>query len=247
MSLENKVALVTGAGRGIGRAIALELARQGADVSCVSYTAANAQATAEDVIKETGRRAIALPCDVANGAAVENAVKETLAQLGRIDILVNNAGITRDNLMMRMSDEDWDAVIDTNLKSVFLFTRAVCRTMLKQKSGRIVNITSVMGLVGNAGQANYAASKGGIIALTKSTARELGSRGITANAIAPGFIETSMTEALKDEFREATIKQVPLSRLGSPEDVAHAVAFLAADGASYITGQVLSVDGGLFM
>jgi len=247
MSLENKVALVTGAGRGIGRAITLELARQGADVSCVSYTAANVQATAEDVIKETGRRAIALPCDVANGTAVENAVKETLAQLGRIDILVNNAGITRDNLMMRMSDEDWDAVIDTNLKSVFLFTRAVCRTMLKQKSGRIVNITSVMGLVGNAGQANYAASKGGIIALTKSTARELGSRGVTANAIAPGFIETSMTEALKDEFREATIKQVPLSRLGSPEDVAHAVAFLSGDGASYITGQVLSVDGGLFM
>jgi 3-oxoacyl-[acyl-carrier protein] reductase len=243
--LNGKVAVVTGGGRGIGRAIALGLARQGADVAvAVSRDVAGAEAVAEE-IRALGRRALARKTDVANGEEAEALVAAAVEELGRIDILVNCAGITRDGLLMRMSEEDWDTVIDVNLRGTFLCTKAALRRMVRQRSGRIVNVTSIMGVVGNGGQANYSASKAGIIGLTKSTAKEVGSRGITCNAIAPGWIRTQMTEGLPDEMRDTVVKQVPLARLGEPEDIAGPVVFLCSDAASYITGQVLVVDGGL--
>jgi 3-oxoacyl-[acyl-carrier protein] reductase len=249
MKLEGKAAVVTGAGRGgrgIGRSIALALAKEGADIVISDFVVENAEAVAAEV-QATGRRAMAVQANVAVEADVQRMFDTTMEEFGRVDILVNNAGITRDNLMLRMTEEDWDAVLDTNLKGAFLCTKAAARIMLKQKSGKIVNIASVMGRVGNAGQANYSASKGGMIALTKTTAKELGSRGITANVVAPGFIQTVMTDALPEELREQMKKQVPLARLGTPEDVARVVLFLSTEDSSYVTGQVISVDGGLFM
>ncbi len=250
MKIQDRVAVVTGAGRGgrgIGRSIALALAREGADIVISDFVPDNAETVAAEVKEVTGRRALAVTGNVAVWPEVEQMFDKAMSEFGRVDILVNNAGITRDGLIMRMSEEDWDAVVDSNLKGTFLCTKAVTRIMLKQKSGRIVNIASVMGIVGNAGQANYSASKAGIIALTKTTAKELGSRGITANAVAPGFIQTVMTEALPAELRERMLKQVPLTRLGTPEDVANVVLFLCTDDSSYVTGQVISIDGGLFM
>jgi 3-oxoacyl-[acyl-carrier protein] reductase len=244
--LLNQVAVVTGAGRGIGRAIALELADAGADVACVSRTAENAEKVAAEV-RARGRRAWAHAVDVADAAAVEAAAAAVLAAAGRVDILVNNAGITRDGLLMRMSDADWDAVLATNLKGAFLFTRALSRSFLKQRSGSILNITSVIGLRGNAGQCNYAASKAALIGFTKSVAREFASRGITVNALAPGFIETDMTGALPAELRQTILSQIPLGRFGQPEDIARAARFLVGPGGRYITGQVLVVDGGMVM
>lgn len=247
MLLENRVAVITGAGRGIGRAIALQLSQEGADLALLSYTAANVESAAAEVREKTGRRVIAIQGDVASARDVQRLFDETMQAFGRVDILINNAGITRDNLLLRMSEGDWDAVLDSNLKGAFLCTKAASRIMLKQKSGRIINITSVIGIAGNAGQANYAASKGGLIALTKSTAKELGSRGITVNAIAPGYIVTSMTDALPEEVREEMKRHIPLGRLGQPEDVAKVALFLASDHSSYMTGQVVTVDGGMLM
>lgn len=247
MLLDGKIALVTGASRGIGRAIALQLAAEGAKV-VVNY-AGNAKA-AEEVINEItafGGEAFAYQCDVASGESVDAMIKETVSRFGRIDILINNAGITRDTLLMRMKEADWDDVLATNLKGIFLCTKAVSRLMMKQKSGRIVNMTSVVGLTGNAGQANYAAAKAGVIGFTKSVAKELASRGITVNAVAPGFISTDMTAALADGVKDEMAKNIPLARLGLPEDVAKAVAFLVSDSASYITGQTINVDGGMVM
>jgi 3-oxoacyl-[acyl-carrier protein] reductase len=244
--LANQVAVVTGAGRGIGRAIALRFAQAGADVVCVSRTAANAEKAAGEV-QALGRRAWAASVDVADAKAVAGAGERILADAGRVDILVNNAGITRDNLLMRMSEEDWDAVLNTNLKGAFSFTKVFTRSFLKQRSGRIINISSIIGLMGNAGQANYAASKAALFGFTKSLARELGSRGITVNAIAPGFIETDMTAALDEKTRAALLERIPLNGLGRPEDIAEAALFLASPGARYITGQVLTVDGGMVM
>lgn len=245
--LAKKAALVTGASRGIGKAIALELARQGADVA-VNY--AGSADRAEEVVKEIeslGGKAIAIQGDVANSKRVAEMVQETIQAFGRLDILVNNAGITRDTLLMRMKEEDWDAVIQTNLKGVFLTTKAVTRQMMKQRSGRIINISSVVGLAGNAGQANYVAAKAGVIGLTKTTARELAPRGITVNAVAPGFIETDMTGALPEGVAGEMLGQIPLGRFGAPEDVAKLVCFLASDDAAYMTGQTLNVDGGMVM
>jgi 3-oxoacyl-[acyl-carrier protein] reductase len=245
MSLAGKVAVVTGGGRGIGRAIALALADAGADVAvAVSRDVSSAEAVAEE-IRGKGRRALSRQTDVASGDACEELVAGTVAELGRIDLLVNNAGITRDGLLMRMSDDDWDAVLDVNLKGTFNCTRAALKRMVRQRSGRIVNVTSIMGITGNGGQANYAASKAGIIGLTKSTAKEVGSRGITCNAVAPGWIQTQMTDHLPAEMAEKVVKQVPLGRLGQPEDIAGVVTFLCSDAASYVTGQVIVVDGGL--
>ena len=244
--LANQIAVVTGAGRGIGQAIALKLAAHGADVACVDLKSEFLDPTVAEVQK-LGRRAWAVAANVAEAASVEAAADQILQQAGRVDILVNNAGITKDTLLMRMSEADWDAVLDINLKGTFLFTKAFTRAFLKQKSGRIVNIASVIGLIGNAGQCNYGASKAGVIGFTKSVARELASRGITANAVAPGFIETKMTEALGPEARAALLKQIPLAALGQPEDVASAVLFFASPAARYVTGQVLAVDGGMAM
>jgi 3-oxoacyl-[acyl-carrier protein] reductase len=244
--LANQIAVVTGAGRGIGRAIALKFAAAGADVVCVSRTAENSEKVANEV-RALGRKAWALAVDVSDGAAVAAAGEKILADCGRVDILVNNAGVTRDGLLMRMSEADWDAVLDTNLKGAFLFTKAFTRALLKQRSGRIINIASVIGLMGNAGQCNYSASKAGLIGFTKSVAKELASRGITANALAPGFIETDMTAALNDEMRTALLKVIPLSSFGQADDIAEAALFLAGPGARYITGQVLTVDGGMVM
>jgi 3-oxoacyl-[acyl-carrier protein] reductase len=245
MDLAGKVALVTGGGRGIGRGVALALARAGADVVVgVSRDVAAAEAVAEEV-RGLGRRALARQADVSNGEQAEELVAAAVSELGRIDILVNNAGITRDGLLMRMPEADWDAVLDVNLKGTFHCTKAALKRMVRQRSGRIVNVTSVMGVTGNAGQANYAASKAGIIGLTKSTAKEVGSRGITCNAVAPGWIRTAMTEGLPEEVAGQVLKQIPLGRLGEPEDVAGLVVFLCSDSASYITGQVVVVDGGL--
>ena len=243
--LENKVALVTGAGRGIGRAIAIALAKEGAEV-IVNYNGSAAKA--EDVVKEiteAGGQAEAVQCNVSDYSAAEVFLKDIISRYKRIDILVNNAGITRDNLLMKMTEEEFDAVIDTNLKGAFNCIKHVSRQMLKQKSGRIINISSVSGILGNAGQANYAASKAGVIGLTKTMARELGSRGITVNAIAPGFVDTEMTEVLSEELKESACKQIILGRFGKPEDIANAAVFLASDKADYITGQVSSVDGGM--
>ncbi|WP_124727634.1 3-oxoacyl-[acyl-carrier-protein] reductase [Staphylospora marina] len=245
--LSGKTAVVTGGSRGIGRAIALALAEAGADVAV--FFAGNHQAAEETVagIQKAGRKGVALQVDVSDSARVEAAMKQVLERFGRIDILVNNAGITRDNLLMRMKEEEWDQVINTNLKGVFLCTKAVTRPMMKQRGGRIINISSVVGVMGNPGQANYVAAKAGVIGLTKTTARELAGRGITVNAIAPGYIETDMTAALDEAVSKQMLELVPLGRAGTVRDVAEAVKFLASDAASYITGQTLHVDGGMVM
>lgn len=243
--LEGKVALVTGAAKGIGRAIALALAADGATV-IVNYNGSRERAeTTVAEIKALGADGMAYQCNVADTAAAADMVKEVTKIYGHLDILVNNAGITRDNLIMKMSEEDFDAVINANLKGCFNTIKAVSRQMLKQRSGRIINISSVSGILGNAGQANYAASKAGIIGLTKTMARELASRGITVNAVAPGFVDTDMTQVLSDSVKEAATAQIPLGRFGKPEDIANMVAYLASEKASYITGQVISVDGGM--
>jgi 3-oxoacyl-[acyl-carrier protein] reductase len=247
MRFENQVAVVTGAGRGIGHAIALRLAKEGARVASVSRTEANAEQTASEINGLRADASKAYAVDVADQAAVQKAAAEIFETFGRVDILVNNAGVTRDGLSMRMSMEDWDTVLNTNLKGAFNFTQAVMRPMIKQRSGRIINISSIAGLTGNAGQANYAASKAGLIGLTKTLARELASRGITVNAVAPGLIETDMTTVLSEEIRQAILQKVPLGKLGEPDDIASAVAYLASAEAKYITGQVLTVDGGMVM
>jgi 3-oxoacyl-[acyl-carrier protein] reductase len=241
-SLEGKVAVVTGGGRGIGRAVALALAEAGADVAvAVSRDLEAAEAVAEEV-RGRGRRALARRADVASAEAAEALVGAAVLELGRID---NNAGITRDGFLLRMSEEDWRAVLDVNLGGAFHCTKAAVKRMLRQRSGRIVNVTSIMGITGNAAQANYSAAKAGMIGLTKATAKEVGSRGITCNAVAPGWIRTQMTAGLPPELAEQVLKQVPLGRLGEPEDVAGLVVFLCSDAASYITGQTIVVDGGL--
>jgi 3-oxoacyl-[acyl-carrier protein] reductase len=247
MNLEGKVALVTGASRGIGREIALELARQGANVA-VNFSGSEAKANeVVDEIKALGREAFAVKCDVSNSGEVAEMVKGTIDNFGKLDILVNNAGITKDNLLMRMKEEEWDDVININLKGVFLCTKAVTRQMMKQRVGRIINIASIVGVSGNPGQANYVAAKAGVIGLTKTTAKELASRNITVNAIAPGFITTDMTDKLSEEVKAEMLKQIPLSRLGEPKDIAKITAFLASDDSAYMTGQTLHIDGGMVM
>jgi len=246
-ALDGKVAVVTGASRGIGRAIAMELAQAGADV-VVNY--AGSQGAAEEVVEAItalGRKAIAVQANVGKSDEAEALVKQALEVFGHVDILVNNAGITRDNLIMRMKEDEFDAVIETNLKGVFNCVKAVTRPMMKQRSGRIINISSVVGVLGNPGQANYVAAKAGVIGLTKASARELASRGITVNCVAPGFIETDMTDKLSEELRTQMLGQIPLTRLGQPEEIAKAVRFLASDDAAYMTGQTLHVDGGMYM
>lgn len=246
MMFKDKVAIVTGAGRGIGAAIAMKLGSLGAAVVCVSRTEANAKRSA-DGLAALGARSLALAVDVADAEASERAVSTALKEFGRIDILVNNAGVTRDGLLMRMSQADWDGVLATNLTGAFHFTRPSVRAMIKQRWGRIVNIASVVGLVGNAGQANYAASKAGLIGFTKAVAKEVASRGVTCNAIAPGFITTDMTAALNGEQRDRLLGLIPLGRFGEADDIAEAVLFLAGEAGRYITGQVLTVDGGMVM
>jgi 3-oxoacyl-[acyl-carrier protein] reductase len=247
MRFENQVAIVTGAGRGIGQATALRLANEGARVACVSRTEANAKkiATQINAIRADAGRAYTV--DVADHAAVLKIGAQILGDFGRADILINNAGVTRDGLTMRMSLDDWDSVVNTNLRGAFSFAQAIIRAMIKQRSGRIINISSVIGLMGNAGQTNYAASKAGVIGFTKALARELASRNITVNAVAPGFITTDMTAGLSEEVKNSIQSRIPLGKTGSPEDIANAVAFLASSEAGYITGQVLCVDGGIVM
>lgn len=247
MKLDEKVAIVTGAGRGIGSAIAVVLASQGARVVVNYSRSAEAAEAVVARIREAGGEAFAVQADVSDAAQVAALVAATVAHFGRLDILVNNAGITRDKLLIRMKDEDWDAVLDTNLKGAFLCARAVAPILMKQKAGTIVNVGSVIGKVGGAGQVNYSAAKAGLVGLTKSLAKELGARNIRVNAVAPGFIATEMTDVLKEEQRQEVLRQVPAGRLGAPEDVANVVAFLCAPEASYITGEVIAVDGGLFM
>ncbi|KMM38709.1 3-oxoacyl-[acyl-carrier-protein] reductase [Guptibacillus hwajinpoensis] len=244
---DNKTALVTGASRGIGRAIALELAAQGMNVA-VNYAGSEAKAmNVVEEIKAAGGQAIAIKANVASMEEVQSMIKEVVGTFGSLEVLVNNAGITRDNLLMRMKEEEWDAVIDTNLKGVFNCTKSVTRQMMKQRYGRIVNVASVVGVAGNAGQANYVAAKAGVIGLTKTTAKELASRNITVNALAPGFIETDMTDELSDDVKSGMKGQIPLGRLGAAEDIAKATKFLVSDDANYITGQTLHIDGGMVM
>jgi 3-oxoacyl-[acyl-carrier protein] reductase len=247
MRFANQVAIVTGAGRGIGQAIAMRLASEGARVAVVSRTEPNANRTADEINSKYAGLAKAYAVDVASHSAVKSLAEQILADFSRIDILVNNAGLTRDGLSMRMSESDWDVVVDTNLKGAFNFIQAVERPMIKQRSGRIINIASVAGIMGNAGQANYAASKAGLLGLTKSIARELASRNITANAVAPGFIQTDMTDVLSEQVKTGVTGQIPMGTFGQPEDIAAAVAFLASAEAKYITGQCLVVDGGMVM
>lgn len=245
--LEGKVAVVTGASRGIGRAIAIKLADEGAKV-VVNYS--GSQAKAEEVvaiIQENGGEAIAVQASVSKTEEVTALMDAAVKTFGSLDILVNNAGITRDNLLMRMKEDEWDDVLDTNLKGVFLCTKAVTRQMMKQRAGRIINISSIVGVAGNAGQANYVAAKAGVIGLTKTTAKELASRNILVNAIAPGFIETEMTDQLPEDIKQGMLTQIPLAKLGQPEDIAKAVVFLASEDANYMTGQTLHIDGGMVM
>lgn len=246
MQLEGQVALVTGCGGALGRAIALALAREGADVVVNDVSEESAQATA-DAVKGLGRRAMVNTADITAEDETQALVGAALKEFGRIDVLVNNAGIRRDGLLVRMSEEDWDAVIEVNLKGAFLCTKAVARPMMKQRSGAIVNVSSVAGVIGNVGQANYASSKAGLIGLAKTAARELAGRGVRVNAVAPGFIEAGMTVGLSDEVREQFLQQVPLGRAGTAEDVAEVVVFLASPASSYVTGQVINVDGGMIM
>ena len=250
-NLKGKVAIVTGAARGIGAEIAKKLASCGADVAVCDLKAEWCEETVK-ALEALGVKAIGIGVNVAVTAEVDACVKEVIAKLGRVDIMVNNAGITKDGLLMRMSDEDWDAVLNVNLKGTFLFTRAVARPMMKNKTadgsqagGAIINIASVVGIMGNAGQANYTASKGGVIALTKTTAKELGSRNIHCNAVAPGFIQSKMTDVLPDDVKKSYMDMIPLKRFGTAEDIAKAVAWLAGDDASYVTGQIISVNGGM--
>jgi 3-oxoacyl-[acyl-carrier protein] reductase len=247
MALEGKVAVITGASRGIGRAIAEVLAQRGADVVCGDRLEEQARATAAAIAAATGRRASGCLVDVADSKSAQEFIDCALSSFGRVDILVNNAGITRDNLIMRISEEDWDAVIDVNLKGAFNCCKAVIRPMMKQRYGRIINISSVAGLAGNAGQTNYAASKAGLIGFSKSLAKEVASRNITVNVVAPGFVLTALTENLPQELKDAGVKATPLGRWAKPEEIAYAVAFFASDEAAFITGQVLSVDGGMVM
>jgi 3-oxoacyl-[acyl-carrier protein] reductase len=244
---ENQTVIVTGAGRGIGHAIALRLANEGARIAAVSRTEANAKRTVDEINATSTDIAKAYAVDVSDHVAVQKVGAQILKDFGRVDILVNNAGVTRDGLAMRMSIEDWDTVINTNLRGAFNFTQAIIRAMIKQRSGRIINIASVIGLIGNAGQTNYAASKAGLIGFTKSLARELASRSITVNAVAPGFVVTDMTGALSEEVQKSIIGRIPLGRVGEPQDIANVVAFLASAQANYVTGQVLCVDGGMVM
>jgi len=246
MSLNGKIALVTGAAQGIGRDIALGLAADGADVAICDVNLEAAQKTAAD-IETKGRKSLAVKANVASSADVTAMIDQVVEKFGRIDILVNNAGITRDGLILRMKDEDWDLVLSINLKGAFLCTKAALKHMTKQRAGTIINIASIVGAMGNAGQANYVASKAGLIGLTKTIAREYANRNVTANAVAPGFIDTAMTQALTDQVRADLAKQIPLGRLGSSEDVANAVRFLASPSAAYITGQVIHVNGGMYM
>jgi len=245
-NLENKVAIITGASRGIGKVIAEEIAKAGAKTICVSRSLSDVEKVAKD-INEQGFTAMAMACDIINGEQYQKLVKSVNDKFSSVDILVNNAGVTKDGLIMRMSDDDWDVVINTNLKGAFNGTKAVTRHMMKQRSGRIINISSVVGLTGNAGQANYAASKAGLIGLTKATAKELASRGITANCIAPGYIETDMTNQLPEKIKNALIEQIPLGHIGQAKDIAATVCFLASEDAGYITGQTFTVDGGMVM
>jgi 3-oxoacyl-[acyl-carrier protein] reductase len=245
-SFDGKVAIVTGAARGIGRAIAEKLAGEGADIGLCDLKE-EWLADAAAAIAAAGRRSVSVAVDVGNQEGVQAAVTRVVQALGKVDILINNAGITRDTLLVRMSEEDWDAVLDVNLKGAFLFTKAAAKLMMKQRSGVIVNMASIIGLIGNAGQCNYAASKAGLIALTKSAAKELASRNVRVNAVAPGFIQTKMTDALAEDVRTKMLEAIPMGRLGTPEDVANAVLFLAGEGAAYMTGQVLNVSGGMVM
>ncbi|WP_139998296.1 3-oxoacyl-[acyl-carrier-protein] reductase [Paenibacillus paridis] len=246
-SLEGKKALVTGASRGIGRAIAVALAEAGADVA-INYSGSEAAAAeTAQAVEALGRRAIVIKANVGKADEFDSMVKEVIEQFGSVDILVNNAGITRDNLIMRMKEDEFDQVIETNLKGVFNGIKAVTRPMMKQRSGRIINISSVVGVLGNPGQANYVAAKAGVIGLTKASARELASRGITVNCVAPGFIQTEMTDKLPEEMRQSLAGQIPLARLGDPSDIANAVRFLASDASAYMTGQTVHVDGGMYM
>ncbi|MBI0442238.1 3-oxoacyl-[acyl-carrier-protein] reductase [Bacillus amyloliquefaciens] len=245
--LNEKTAVVTGASRGIGRAIALDLAKNGCNV-VVNYSGNEAKANeVVDEIKSLGRNAIAVKADVSNSEEVQNMMKEAVAAFSSIDILVNNAGITKDNLLMRMKENEWDDVININLKGVFNCTKAVTRQMMKQRSGRIINVSSIVGVSGNPGQGNYVAAKAGVIGLTKSSAKELASRNITVNAIAPGFISTDMTDKLSKEVQDEMLKQIPLARFGDPSDISSVVTFLASEGSRYMTGQTLHIDGGMVM